>query len=330
MPANLPPDYYAAEERFRAAKTNGEKIACLEEMLMVMPKHKGTDKLKADIRRRISKLKEQPQAKGKAGARSKGEFHVEREGAAQVMVVGTANTGKSSLVSAVTQARPQIADFPMTTWSPMPGMLDVDGVPIQLVDTPALDAEYLQPDLLDLLRRSDMIAVVVDVNTDPAGQLERCTALLEDNRIVPQHMRRRWAHANRVMSFLPFLVVANRCDHESAGESLEIFRELAGGEWPLVAVSASAGWNLDGFKCALINELQLIRVFSKLRGKPPDMTEPFVLKRGSTVEDFARKVHLDFVAGLKSAKVWGKGVFDGQMVHRDHTLQDGDVVELHV
>lgn len=329
MPANLPPDYYAAEERFRAAKTADDKIACLEEMLMIMPKHKGTDKLKAELRRKISGLKEQPQAKGKAGARSKSASHIEKEGAAQVMIVGAANAGKSSLLAALTQAKPQIADFPMTTWLPMPGMLDADGIAIQLVDTPALDADYLQPELLDLLRRSDMIALVVDLNADAPGQLERCRALLEENRIVPLHLKQEHAETNRIVSYLPFLVVANKCDDDSAEENFEIFRELVPGHWPLVAASAATGRNLGGLKQALTDELRLIRVFSKQRGKPPDMTEPFVLKKGSTVEDFARKVHLDFVENLRSAKVWDKGVFDGQMVHRDHVLQDGDVVELH-
>ena len=328
MPANLPHDYFEAEKRYRAAKTPADKIACLEEMLTIMPKHKGTDKLRADLRRRISKLKTTVQAKKSLGKRDSA-FRIDKEGAGQVAVVGPANVGKSALVATLTNANPEVADFPLTTWKPTPGMMPVENIQIQLVDTPPLNRDYVEPELLDLIRRSDLILLVVDLQTDPVQQLEDTVTLLEENRIVPRHLQDRYTEAGN-LRFIPFLILANKNDDQSTEENLEIFRELLEHDWPLVSASIKTGRNLDLLKETLVEMLKIIRVYSKAPGKEPDLTAPFVLKEGSTVEDLASKVHKDFVAQLKVVKVWGDGVYDGQMVQRDHILQDGDVVELHI
>ncbi len=328
MPANLPPEYLEAEKRYRAAKGPAEKLACLEDMLTLLPKHKGTDKLRADIRRRVSKLKTAAQTKKSTGKRESA-FRIDKEGAGQVVLVGPANVGKSALVATLTNANPEVADFPLTTWKPTPGMMPVENIQIQLVDTPPLNRDYVEPELLDLIRRSDLILLVVDLQTDPVQQLEDTVNLLEANRIVPSHLQDRYGE-QRPLRFVPFLVLANKNDDENSDENLEIFRELIEDDWPLVSVSASTGRNLELLKEVLVDRLQIIRVYSKAPGKEPDLSAPFVLRKGSTVEDFAGKVHKDFVEKLKLVKVWGDGVFDGQMVQRDYILQDGDVVELHI
>ena len=328
MPANLPPEYLEAEKRYRAAKNPTEKLVCLEDMLTLLPKHKGTDKLRADLRRRISKVKSSSQAKKGAGKRES-PFQIDKEGAGQVVVVGPANVGKSALVARLTNANPEVADFPLTTWKPTPGMMPVENIQIQLVDTPPLNRDYVEPELLDLIRRSDLILLVVDLQTDPVQQLEETANLLEENRIIPRHLRGRYED-ERLLKFIPCLVLANKNDDQNTDENLEIFRELADNDWPMISVSTITGRNLELLKNTLVLELQIIRVYSKAPGKEPDLTSPFVLKKGSTVADFAEKVHKDFVNKLKIAKVWGDGVFDGQMVQRDYILRDGDVVELHI
>jgi ribosome-interacting GTPase 1 len=328
MPANLPPEYLEAEKRYRAAKNHTEKLACLEDMLTLLPKHKGTDKLRADLRRRISKVKSSSQAKKSAGKRES-PFQIDKEGAGQIVVVGLANVGKSALVARLTNANPEVADFPLTTWKPTPGMMPVENIQIQLVDTPPLSRDYVEPELLDLIRRSDLILLVVDLQTDPVQQLEETASLLEENRIIPRHLRDRYED-ERLLKFIPCLVLANKNDDQNTDENLEIFRELANNDWPMISVSTVTGRNLELLKNTLVQELQIIRVYSKAPGKEPDLTSPFVLKKGSTVEDFAGKVHKDFVNKLKIAKVWGGSVFDGQMVQRDYILGDGDVVELHI
>ena len=328
MPANLPPEYLEAEKRYRAAKNPTEKLVCLEDMLTLLPKHKGTDKLRADLRRRISKIKASSQAKKSAGKRESA-FQIDKEGAGQVVVVGPANVGKSALVSRLTNASPEVADFPLTTWKPTPGMMPVENIQIQLVDTPPLNRDFVEPELLDLIRRSDLILLVVDLQTDPVQQLEETAKILEENRIIPRHLRDRYKD-ELLLKFIPCLVLANKNDDESTDENLEIFQELTNNDWPMISVSTITGRNLELLKNTLVEELEIIRVYSKAPGKEPDLTSPFVLKRGSTVEDFAGKVHKDFVDKLKIAKVWGDGVFDGQMVQRDYILRDGDVVELHI
>ncbi len=328
MPTNLPAEYFEAEKRYRAARSTAEKIACLEELLSAIPKHKGTDKLRADFRRKLSKLKDAAQARKKVGKRESA-FHIDREGAGQVVVVGPTNVGKSALLAALTRATPEVADAPFTTWQPTPGMMPMENLQIQLIDTPPLNRDFVEPELLDLIRRSDLILLVVDLQTDPIGQLEDTIALLEEHRIMPGHRQGRHTEQRR-LTFVPLLVLVNKYDDENSDEDFEIFRELLEHDWPLLPVSATTGRNLERLKQVVFDRLEIMRVYSKPPGREPDLTAPFILRRGSTVEDFALGVHQDFFENLKTARVWGSAAYDGQMVGRDHVLHDGDVVELRI
>lgn len=328
MPTNLPPECRELEDRFRAAESVSEKIACLEQLISAVPKHKGTDRLRADLRRKLSKLKAVP--KGQKGvSRRASAYLLDKEGAGQVVVIGPANVGKSALVAALTNASPEVAAFPYTTWAPTPGMMPMEDIQIQLVDTPPLDREYTDPDLLDLVRRSDLILLVVDLQTDPVGQLEETTAILEERRIVPDHLKDRYSEEHRLV-FKPLLVLANKADDDATDEDVDILRHLLEDEWPLLPVSATTGRNLERLRRAVFERLEVIRVYSKLPGTAPDLDAPYTMKVGSTVGEFARSVHLDFFEKLKTARVWGSTAFEGQMVQRDYVLQDGDVVELRI
>ena len=328
MPTNLPPEYFDAEKRYRTAGTPAEKLACIEEMLTIIPKHKGTDKLRADLRKRISKLKSAAQAK-KSLARHESAYHIDKEGAGQVVIVGATSVGKSALVATLTNAAPEVADFPHTTWKPTPGMMPMENIQIQLIDTPPLSKEYIDPEMMDLIRRCDLVLLMVDLQTDPLQQLEDTVALLREHRIVPLRLKDRYKD-QRGISLIPFLVMANKNDDTATDENLVIFRELLSDSWPMVAASVSTGRNLDLLKRTIVERLNIIRVYSKSHGKKPDRSSPFVLKKGSTIADFAGKVHQDFAQKLKTAKVWGTSVFDGQMVQRDYVLQEGDIVELQI
>ncbi|HUV95519.1 MAG TPA: GTPase [Anaerolineae bacterium] len=328
MPANLPPEYFETEKRYRAAKSTAEKIACLGELLSVIPKHKGTERLRGDLRRRLSKLKTAPRGR-KSRSRRDSVFRIVREGAGQVVVVGLANVGKSALVASLTNATPQVAAFPFTTWKPTPGMMPMEDIQIQLVDTPPLNRDFVEPELLDLIRGSDLILLVVDLQTDPVQQLEDTIALLLQHGIAPRHLKDRSAEQRRV-TLIPLLVLANKSDDQSTDEDFEIFCELLEDDWPLLPVSATTGRNLQRLKQVVFERLEIVRVYSKRPGQEPDLDAPFVLKKGSTVADVAGKVHGDLFEKLKTARVWGTDVYDGQMVSRDHVLHDGDVVELQI
>jgi ribosome-interacting GTPase 1 len=326
MPTNLPPEYFEVDARYRAASTNEEKAALLEELLSTIPKHKGTDKLRADLRRRLSKLKDSLQASKKV-SRHESVYQIEREGAGQVVVIGPPNTGKSALLNALTNATPEVADHPFTTWTPSPGMMEVGGVQIQLIDTPPLDSEYVDPQLLDLIRRSDIVLLVVDLQAYPIEQLEDTARLMEENRIYPLRPSERHSGQRRG-THKKFVVLVNKTDDQNMQEDFEVFFELIEGNWTLVPASAHTGRNLEQLKWTLFEALDIIRVYAKPPGKEPDLTRPYVLKKGSTVEDFAGKVHQDFLKNLKMARLWGSGAFEGQMVSRDYALKDGDIVEL--
>jgi ribosome-interacting GTPase 1 len=328
MPTNLPPEYFEVEKRYRAAESPAAKVACLEELIGTIPKHKGTDKLRADLRRRLSKLKSSAQAR-KGVSKHVSAFHVDKEGAGQVAVVGPANVGKSTLVAALTNATPEVGEGPYTTWQPTPGMMPVENIQIQLVDTPALNRDFVEPELLDLIRRADLILLVVDLETDPVQQLEDSITFLQEHRIMPAHLQYNYSDEDR-LTFVPLLVLANKFDDQDSDENFEIFCQLLEDDWPLLPVSATTGRNLERLKRGVFERLDVIRIYSKAPGKEPDFKAPFVLEKGSTVEEFAGKVHKDFLENLKAARVWGSALYDGQMVKRDYVLQDGDVVELHI
>lgn len=328
MPTNLPPEYFEAEKRLREAQTPAERIACLEDLISTVPKHKGTDKLRADLRRQLSKLKEEAQTHKKHGVHQSA-FNIAKEGAGQVIMLGPTNVGKSSLVAALTNAEPEISGVPFTTWKPVPGMMAIDNIQVQLVDTPPLDRDFVEPVLFDLARRSDMILVIVDLQADPIQQLEDTINMLEAHRIAPQEMQEHYSGQER-MVFLPLVVLANKCDDESQDEDFDVFCELFERECPVLPVSASTGRNFDLLKARIYEKLEILRVYARPPGKEPDLERPFVLKKGSTVADLAGKIHRDFHEKLKSARVWGSSSFDGQMVQKEYILQDGDIVELRV
>ena len=328
MPTNLPPDFYEAERRFRLAKSPSEKIACLEEMLSIIPKHKGTDHIRADYRRQISKLKTTSRTQ-KGGSVHVSAFRIDREGPGQVVVLGPTNVGKSALVEKLTNAAPEVSSNPYTTWKPTPGMMQVDNVQIQLIDTPPLDREYLEPELVDLVRRADLVLIMLDLQTHPDQQLESTFKILTENRIFPAHMRENYS-GDEYVWFVPVIVLTNKCDDESLDEICQVFRELLKDEWPILSISALTGRNLDQLKQAVFDSLNILRVYSKPPGEEPDFSKPVVMKKGATLEDFTKEIHKDFHEKLKFAKVWGSTMFDGQMVQRDYILQDGDVVELHI
>ncbi len=328
MPTNLPPDYFEVDKRFREAQSPAEKVALLEELIATVPKHKGTDKLRADLRRQLSKLREEAQVRKKQGAHTSA-FQIEREGAGQAVLIGPTNVGKSALVAALTRAEPDVSPAPYTTWKPTPGMMMVENIQVQLVDTPPMDRGYVEPSLFDLVRRSDLILLVVDLQADPLNQLERTLTLLEEHRIAPAHLKDTYPQDSR-MVFLPVIVLANKCDDEHLDELFEVCCEIMEGDWTTLPVSAVTGRNFELLKRTVFERLDIMRVYAKPPGNEADLERPFVLKKGSTITDLAQKIHRDFYDHLKSARVWGSSTFDGQMVQRDYELQDGDIVELRV
>ncbi|MBC8274264.1 MAG: 50S ribosome-binding GTPase [Chloroflexi bacterium] len=325
MPANLPPQYFDAEKRYRAAKTPEDKIEALEVMLAIMPKHKGTDHLHGDLRRRIAKLTEEAERKA---ATSRASFYIRKEGAGQVALIGLPNTGKSQLLAAVTDASPEIGAYPFTTRSPNIGMMKFENVQIQLVDTPPVTGKDSRVWLNNIGRNADRIAIIVDLSNNPVQQVEATLQELENIGIVP--VSNNVTEATIGKRQRKMLIIANKSDLDNASASWSQLKSRYNDKLPMVSISAIESKNLDGLRKEIFQALEIIRVHTKTPGQKPDLTDPIILKKGSTVKEAAEDIHKDFKSKLKYAVVWGSGKFDGQRVSQEHVLQDNDIIELHI
>ena len=331
MPANLPPQYFEAERRYREAKAIPERIRALESMLAIMPKHKGTDKLRGQLRSKLSKLKSESEKKG--GAERKGSiFIVKREGTAQVLLLGFPNVGKSQLVSVLTNANTEVADYPFTTRKPLPGMMPFENIQIQLVDAPPINFEIGEAWLSPMVRNADALIIMVDLDADPLAQMEGVVAKLEGVRITPIGFEDEAIHEGEEGVFEPkrALIAPNKLDLEGAQEKHEVLRERYGRSFPVFSLSVQKGIGLEDLKRGIFVALDIMRVYTKPPGKEPDFSEPVILRKGSTVEDAGYSVHKDFVKKMKFARIWGSEKYQGQMVKRDYVLHDGDVIEFHI
>jgi len=323
MPANLPPQYFEAEKNFRAAKSPEEKIVALEEMLAIMPKHKGTDHLRAELRSRIAKLTQQ--AAKKTGVQ-RTSMVIEKEGAAQIAVIGLPNAGKSQLVASITNASPTVADYPFTTYAVSPGMMEFENIQIQLLDTPPLVPQSIEWWLPPMLRRADALLIMVDLSDAPLAQMEAVMEQLEKMRIDIGVRKIE----EEVLSRQKALIIGNKLDLAGARENYAALQNKYAEQLPVLVISARERIGLEELKRKVYQVLDIIRVYTKVPGQKPDFDDPIILERGSTLADAAEAVHKDFRAKLKYARVWGSGKHDGIMVRRDHILQDGDVIELHL
>jgi hypothetical protein len=328
MPANLTPQYLEAERRFRAAKSTEEKLAALDEMMAVIPKHKGTEHLRGDLKRRYAKLKDEAeQARRRRGGFS---VAVDREGAGQVVLVGPPNAGKSALVAALSKCPTEVGEYPFTTRRPIAGMMPFVNIQIQLVDLPAVSDTYMEPWVPSLVRPADLCLLVADLASGSVLEdLEQVLGILERSKtalVSPDDTETPalgWARK-------PTILAANKGDVPEAADALEILRSVYDGRFPVCPVSAQTSQGLEPLKRTIYDALKIVRVYCKPPGEEPSMKSPVVLPRGSTVVEMAESIHKDFARQLKFARIWGSGKFDGQRVQRDYVVQEGDIIEIHI
>jgi ribosome-interacting GTPase 1 len=327
MPANLSPEYMAAEEAYKAAKDPAERLDCLERMLRTIPKHKGTEKMQADLKRRIARTREGLERQsGKKGFGVK----VDAEGAAQIAVVGAPNSGKSALVEVTTNARVEVGDHPFATRLPVPAMMSYENVQLQLVDLPPVSREYMEYWVPGIMRATAESALwVIDASDAAFGdRIDEVCAVLAERKVELCGADAPRSELRGVVCRLPTLVAAAKVDEPAAAEILPRLRERLEPTYDVLPVSALGDSDFSELARRLFRLNRIIRVFSKAPGKEPDRSRPFILHEGDTLMDFARKVHKDFAEKLRYARVWGEGWYDGQRVPRDQPLTDGDVIEL--
>jgi uncharacterized protein len=347
LPANLSADYLKAEERYRSATTNEEKLTCLEEMFTTLPKHKGTEKMQADIKTRISKLKKEMAGPAKGGAKRADWFHVEKQGAGQVAIFGAPNCGKSALVKELTGLHAEVAPYPFTTTQPAAGMMEFEDIQIQLVDTPPVSPES-PAWLFHIIRTADILVWMLDLSDDALLETTEQTQnmldkahialatmkdALSDRGLGGQEQGTTATATAAPDAPLPtpkkILRIGSKADDPQAMDRLAILRELIG-DVEVLPVSVEKHTGLEEFKRRLFDMLEIIRVYTKKPGKPVEFRDPVVLPIGSTMTDAAYHLHKDIAQNLQFARLWNSSGYDGQRVERGHVLQDKDILEFHV
>lgn len=326
MPANLTPMYHKAEREYRRATTPREQLACLETMLALIPKHKGTDKLQADIKRKLKETREEVAAgRGQLVRGPK----IARQGCGQVVVIGGPNAGKSQLVAALTNARPEVAPYPFTTRTFTPGMMEFEQVTIQLVDTPPIAVGSLDPQLLNLIRATDLVLLCLNGGDDDSP--EATAAVLEELKIRKTSLAAESGFLEDELSMLGVRarLVLTAAGSDDAKLRYEMFEDLSQSGLQMLSFEANDAAQTSRAKAQIFASLGIVRVYTKRPGRPVELVDPFTLPIGSTVADVAAKVHAEIADKLQFAKVWPQNNAVGQTVGREHPVNDGDVVELH-
>jgi ribosome-interacting GTPase 1 len=329
MAANLTPQYLEAESEYKKARTAEERLECLKKMLTLVPKHKASEKLQAELKTKISEAKKEVDHEKKTAKKTGVSYKIPKQGAGQYIILGAPNSGKSRLLSRLTRATPEVAPYPFTTHEPHVGMSEWEDVRIQLIDTPPITADYLEGYLSSMVRSADAALLLVDLaEEDGAFAADAVVQKLAETKT--QLVGELPVETNDpTILFSRTLLVANKTDCAGATDRLEVVKELFA-SFPTHVIAAESGAGLEPLREALYRFLNVIRVYTKQPGKPPDLQSPFTCPVGSTLVEMAALVHRDFAEGLKHARIWGTGVYDGQTVKRDHVLHDKDVVELHL
>jgi len=332
MAVNLTPQYLEAEADYKKAQSAEERLECLQRMWQLVPKHKASEKLQAELKTKLSDAREEAERERKSPKKAAGvSYKIPRQGAGQVILVGAPNAGKSRLLSRLTRATPEVAAYPFTTREPQAGMMDWEDVRVQLIDMPPITPDFMEGYVSSMIRAADACVLIVDLGDDDAPfSTEAVVKRLEEVKTVLVG-KTPAADDDPTVQHVKTLLLANKSDLPGAADRLEIVREMFAERFPEIAVlDAESGNGLEDARTAIYRFLNVIRVYSKRPGKPADMEAPFTCPVGSSVQQMAELVHRDFADKLKSARIWGTGVFDGQTVTRDHVLHDKDIVELHV
>jgi len=330
MPANLTPSYLKAEEEYRRATSVDEELKCLQVMLQEIPKHKGTDHLQATIKSKIAKAKRELTAEKKAGRKTRG-LRIPRQGAGTAILLGGPNAGKSQLVASLTNAHPEVAEYPFSTTVPAPAMMPWHDVAVQLIDTPPVTADYMEPHLHGLIRAADLVLLLVDLGADDG--IEHCQDVLDRLSTTKTRLAARsyLDESDVGLSYTLTFLVPNKIDRPEAAVRLDLLHELCPVDFPEFGISAKQGTNIEALRESIYRAMDVVRVYTKLpASKEPDMDRPFTVRRGSTLLELAGQVHKDYVDNLKYARVWGEAVHDSTAVKGDYVLHDGDIVELHM
>ncbi|MDR2761618.1 MAG: 50S ribosome-binding GTPase [Planctomycetaceae bacterium] len=333
MPANLTQQYKKAEDNYRRAETPEDELRWLQIMLAEMPKHKGTDHLQAKLKTQISQVKKDVESQRTRGGGSGGgarSFRIPRQGAGTAVIIGGPNSGKSQLLASLTRATPEIASYPFSTKQPQPGMMSWEDVFVQLIDTPPITPDFLEPYIVGMVRSADLALLMIDLGDDSG--MEQAKDVIDKLKTTKTRLAAESSldEEDVGLAFTQTFVLANKIDDPEAAERLELFHEICPLPFREFKISANAPEALTELRNVIYQSLNVIRIYTKdPRKKEPDRDKPFTLSRGETLFDLAELIHKDYAKNLKFGKVWGSAVHDGTVVKGDYILNDLDIVEIH-
>jgi uncharacterized protein len=329
MPANLTPQYQKAEEEYRRAQNPEEQIHCLERMLTLIPKHKGTEKLQADLKTRLKEARGAAEHEAQTPKKIGKTYRYPRQGAGQVVLLGGPNAGKSRILAELTHATPEVAPYPFTTREPLPGMMAWEDVAVQLIDTPPITDSHFEPYLTSIVRSVDLTLLVFDGSSDDAPDQTIDVVRQLTTRKTELTAQSGFAEDDFSTVRVKTRLVATRADDPGCDNRLAYLKEAMPHEFPLLKVEFDRPDSREELRRAIYGALGVIRIYTKRPGRAAELESPFTIPVAGTVDDLALRVHREMAEQLKFAKVWGTSARDGQSVGRDHALADKDVVELH-
>lgn len=299
MPINAGYEYLNAEKVYLQAQTLEQKIAGLKEMIKTAPKHKGSENLLAELRLRLKKFEEKHEKAKKTG---KGKKGIKKEGY-QCVLLGFPNSGKSCLLSKLTNARPEISPNPFTTKESSIGTMDYDGFKVQMVDTPSIGSEYFD---IGMINTADCILIVVELLAD----IEKI------NPLLAKAVGRK-------------IIVLNKTDKLNADEKRKLADTIKSRKINGLLVSCISGEGLEELKQKITSSMDVIRIYTKEPGKKSTGI-PVILPIGSTVKDVAESILKGFSQKVKKTILTGpSSKFPNQKVGLSHILKDKDTVEFH-
>ena len=367
MPINAKPEFFQAEKKYHEAETIPEKVRALEEMIKHAPSHKGGENLRAQLKQRLSKLRTTLEKNRQASKGKGAHITVKREGAAQVVIVSVTNAGKSSLITALTNAKILVADYKYTTGKPEVGIMEFEGVQIQLVEIPAIFEDYAYkgdgPSFLSIARNADLIMFLIDTTQDEKAQLDLLSGEFEKAQIKLNAEKPKVTIKKQGLGGIEFLgkkyfdfapkeAVKLLTSHGYHNATVTVYQKITLEDLadvlnealvyrPMLVVynkkdlsgkgvSSVTKEGLDELKADIFKALGLIKVITKTPGKEKKWP-PVALNKGATVKDLASAIHKDFLNKFKFARIWRQdGKHNGQKVGLDYDLTDNDVVEFHI
>ncbi|MBU1136053.1 MAG: GTPase [Nanoarchaeota archaeon] len=299
---NQSPEYQKAEADFLTAKSNEEKVNALEIMIKECPKHKSSEKMLANLKTRYKKLKEKLEKDKKQKKGTSSKKGIKKEGI-QIILAGLTNSGKSSLISKLTNASPQIAEYEFTTKQETIGTLDYKGLKFQIIDVPAVNYESFDQGLSNTC---DILLIIITA--------------IKDIEIVLPYLEK---------SCKKRIIVFNKSDLLNSEEKRKIKETLKSKKYNFCMISCKNNEGLDELKEKLLENSGVMRIYTK-EPKKQISENPIIMKQESSIKELSKKIFHSSIK-IKEIKITGpSSKFPNQKVSLKHILKDKDIVEFKV